>query len=103
MDMSYDRNNFEARDFQQKIILEHLPLEYVLICTQLCMRNRDRFDIITRKLGHVDLRCAIVNQKVEAGLVVNEKVGSTDNVADINTKAMRGEPYNRRVRHVAKD
>eukprot|EP00808_Paulinella_micropora_P028130 g27843.t1 len=25
------------------------------------------------KLGHVDLRCAIVNQKVDAGLVVNEK------------------------------
>eukprot|EP00808_Paulinella_micropora_P014692 g82092.t1 len=48
MDMSYDRSNFEARNFQQKIILEHLPLEYVLICTQLCMRNRDRFDIITR-------------------------------------------------------
>eukprot|EP00808_Paulinella_micropora_P008779 g47692.t1 len=48
MDMSYDRSNFEARNFEQKIILEHLPLEYVLICTQLCMRNRDRFDIITR-------------------------------------------------------
>eukprot|EP00808_Paulinella_micropora_P015695 g60759.t1 len=48
MDMSYDRSNFEARNFQQKIILEHLPLEYVLICAQLCMRNRDRFDIITR-------------------------------------------------------
>eukprot|EP00808_Paulinella_micropora_P023538 g54880.t1 len=55
------------------------------------------------KLGHVDLRCAIVNQKVEAGLVINEKVGSNDNLADINTKAMRGEQYNRRVRHVAKD
>eukprot|EP00808_Paulinella_micropora_P004823 g71150.t1 len=60
-------------------------------------------DALGPKLGHVDLRCAIVNQKVEAGLVVNEKVGSNDNLANINTKAMRGEPYNRRVRHVAKD
>eukprot|EP00808_Paulinella_micropora_P012475 g58787.t1 len=39
MDMSYDRSNFEARNFQQKIILEHLPLEYVLICTQLLVNN----------------------------------------------------------------
>eukprot|EP00808_Paulinella_micropora_P019830 g12869.t1 len=38
------------------------------------------------KLGHVDLRCAIVNQKVDAGLMVNEKVASEDNIADINTK-----------------
>eukprot|EP00808_Paulinella_micropora_P011407 g37021.t1 len=53
MDMSYDRSNFEARNFQQKIILEHLPLEYVLICTQLCMRNRDRFDIIASQTDSV--------------------------------------------------
>eukprot|EP00808_Paulinella_micropora_P011033 g46690.t1 len=30
-------------------------------------------DALGPKLGHVDLRCAIVNQKVDAGLVVNEK------------------------------
>eukprot|EP00808_Paulinella_micropora_P020502 g78086.t1 len=56
-----------------------------------------------RKLGHVDLRCAIVNQKVHAGLVVNEKVTSADNVADFNTKPSRGEPYLRLVRPVASD
>ena len=60
-------------------------------------------NVFAKKLGHIDLRCAIVNQKVDAGLVVNEKVASEDNVADINTKPMRGAAYDRRVRLVAQD
>ena len=60
-------------------------------------------NVFARKLGHIDLRCAIVNQKVDSGLVINEKVASAENVADINTKPLRGAAYDRLVRRVAQD
>ena len=60
-------------------------------------------NVFGRKLGHIDLRCAIINQKVDSGAVRNEKVASADNIADINTKPLRGAAYDRLVGKVAQD
>eukprot|EP00808_Paulinella_micropora_P010346 g48267.t1 len=53
------------------------------------------------KLGHVDLRCAIVNQKVDAVLVVNEKCTDTDLIEHFTveniSKGMSTEMQNRDV------